>query len=68
MFNDTTRYVDDIITIDNPEFEKHIPDLYPTGLRLNKANTSELIEKVPRVIQGEKSRKDTANSGKLVSD
>ena len=26
MFNDTSRYLDDIFTIDNPEFEKHIPD------------------------------------------
>ena len=28
MFNDTSRYLDDIFTIDNPEFEKHIPDIY----------------------------------------
>ena len=28
-------------TIDNPEFEKHILDIYPTELRLNKANTSD---------------------------
>ena len=27
MFNDTSRYLDDIFTIDNPEFEKHIPDI-----------------------------------------
>ena len=39
MFNDTSRYLDDIFTIDNPEFEKHIPDIYPTELELNKANT-----------------------------
>ena len=41
MFNDTFRYLDDIFTIDNPEFEKHIPDIYPTELQLNKANTSD---------------------------
>ena len=29
MFNDTSRYLDDIFTIDNPEFEKYIPDIYP---------------------------------------
>ena len=29
MFNDTSRYLDDILTIDNPEFEKYIPDIYP---------------------------------------
>ena len=39
MFNDTSRYHDDIFTIDNPEFEKHIPDIYPAELQLNKANT-----------------------------
>ena len=41
MFNDTSRYLDDIFTIDNPEFEKHIPDIYPTELQLNKGNTSD---------------------------
>ena len=30
MFINTSRYLDDIFTIDNPEFEKHIPDIYPT--------------------------------------
>ena len=40
MFNDTSRYLDDIFTIDNPEFEKYIPDIYPAELQLNKANTS----------------------------
>ena len=39
MFNDTPRYLEDIFTIDNPEFEKHIPDIYPAELRVNKANT-----------------------------
>ena len=43
MFNDTrtSRYLDDIFTIDNYEFEKYIPDLYPAELQLNKANTSD---------------------------
>ena len=41
MFNDTFRYLDDIFTIDNPEFEKHIPDIYQTELQLNKAITSD---------------------------
>ena len=35
------RYLDDIFTIDNPEFEKHISDIYPAELQLNKANTSD---------------------------
>ena len=41
IFNDTSQYLDDIFIIDNPEFEKHIPDIYPTELQLNKANTSD---------------------------
>ena len=41
MFNDTSRYLDDIFTIDNPEFTKHIPKIYPTELQLNKENTSD---------------------------
>ena len=41
MFKDTSRYLDDIFTIDNPEFEKYIPDIYPAELQLNKANTSD---------------------------
>ena len=32
MFNDTSRYLADIFTIDNPEFEKYIPDIYPAEL------------------------------------
>ena len=41
MFNDTSRCLDAIFTIDNPEFEKHISHIYPTELKLNKANTSD---------------------------
>ena len=36
--NDTSRYLDDILTIDSPEFEQHISDIYPAELQLNKAN------------------------------
>ena len=39
MFNDT--YLDDIFTIESPDFEKYIPDIYPAELQLNKANTSD---------------------------
>ena len=35
MFNDTSRYLDDSFTIDNPEFKKHISDIYPADLQLN---------------------------------
>ena len=43
MLNDTSRYLGDIFTIDNPEFEKHISDIYPMELQLNKANTSDKL-------------------------
>ena len=36
-----SRYLDDIFTIDNPEFDKHVSDIYPMELQLNKANTSD---------------------------
>ena len=32
-----------IFTIDNPEFEKYIPDIYTAELQLNKANTSDKV-------------------------
>ena len=41
MFNDTSKNLDDIFTIYNPEFEKYISDIYPTEIQLNKANTSD---------------------------
>ena len=28
IFNDTIQYLDDILTIDNPEFENNISDIY----------------------------------------
>ena len=36
MINDTSRYLDDIFTIVNPEFEKYIPDIYQAELQLKK--------------------------------
>ena len=40
-FNDTSRYLDDIFTIDNPAFAEHIPDIYQREIQLNKVNTSD---------------------------
>ena len=37
MSNDIYRYLDDIVIIDYPEFEKYSPDIYPAELHLNKA-------------------------------
>ena len=31
-FNDTSRYLGDIFTIDIPEFAEHIPEIYPREL------------------------------------
>ena len=37
----TPDFLDDLFIIDNPIFEKHIPNIYPTELQLNKANISD---------------------------
>ena len=42
-FNDASQYLDDIFTIDNPEYAEHISDIYPRELQLNKANTSDKV-------------------------
>ena len=39
-FNYTSRYLDDICNLDNPFFEKYIPNIYPKELQLNKANNN----------------------------
>ena len=38
---DTSRHLDDIFTINNLEFEKFIPDIYPAERQLTKSNTSD---------------------------
>ena len=40
-FNSTSRYLDDLLNIDNPSFEGMVDQLYPPELQLNKANTSD---------------------------
>ena len=39
--NSTSRYLDDLLNIDNPYFEQMIGQLYPTEPQLNKANSSD---------------------------
>ena len=39
-FNLTSRYLDDLLNIDNPYFEGMVNQIYPPELQLNKANTS----------------------------
>ena len=40
-FNSTSRYLDDLLNIDNPYFEQMVCQKYPTELQLNKANYSD---------------------------
>ena len=40
-FNSTSRYLDDLLNIDNPYFEGMVDQMYPPKLQLNKANTSD---------------------------
>ena len=41
MFKPTSRYLDDLLNIDNPYFEGMVNQIYPSELQLNKANTSD---------------------------
>ena len=40
-FTSTSRYLDDLLNIDNPYFEGMVNQLYPPELQLNKANASD---------------------------
>ena len=40
-FHSTSRYLDDLLNIDNPYYEGMGNQIYPPGLQLNKANTSD---------------------------
>ena len=40
-FNSTSRYLDDLLNIDNTYFEQMVGQIYPTELQLNKANSSD---------------------------
>ena len=40
-FNSTSRYLDDLLNIDNPYFEQMVGQIYPTKLQLNKTNASD---------------------------
>ena len=39
-FNSTSRYLDDLLNIDNPYFEQMVSQIYHTELQLNKANST----------------------------
>ena len=38
-FNSSSRYLDDLLNIDNPYFEQMVGQIYPTELQFNKANS-----------------------------
>ena len=40
-FNSTSRYLDDLLNIDNIYFDQMVDRIYPTELQLNKANSSD---------------------------
>ena len=40
-FNTTSRYLDDILNINNVYFDDMVGQIYPSELQLNKANTSD---------------------------
>ena len=37
--NSTTRYLDDLLNINNPYFKRMVGQMYPAKLQLNKANS-----------------------------
>ena len=41
LFNTTSRYLDDLLNIDNPYFEGMVSQIYPPELKLNKSNISD---------------------------
>ena len=40
-FSSTSRYLDDLLNIDNPYFEQMVGQIYPTERQLKKANSSD---------------------------
>ena len=42
MINSTSKYLDDLLNIDNPYFEQMLGPIYPTVLQLNKANSFDI--------------------------
>ena len=44
-FNSTSRYLDDLLNIDNPYFEQMVSQIYLTELQIYKANSSDTESK-----------------------
>ena len=48
-FNTTSRYLDDILNINNVYFDNMVSQIYPSELKLNKANTSDNQSRIFRL-------------------
>ena len=48
-FNTTSRYLDDILNINNVYFDNMVSQIYPSELQLNKANTSDTKSRILRL-------------------
>ena len=40
-FNATSRYLDDLLNINNVYFDNRVSEIYPSELQLNKTNASD---------------------------
>ena len=40
-FNSTSRYLDDLLNMDNPYFEEMVKEIHPLEQQLNKANSTD---------------------------
>ena len=48
-FNTTSRYLDDILNINNIYFNNMVSQIYPSALQLNKANTFDTKSRIFRL-------------------
>ena len=44
VFNTTFRYLDDILDINNIYFDTMLSQIYPSELKLNKANKASILD------------------------
>ena len=42
LFNKTDRYIDDLLSLDNPKFKDFVGEIYPAELELKKTNESDM--------------------------
>ena len=50
-FNSSSRYLDDLLNIDNPYFKQMIGQIYPTELQLNKSKKDSIISQIPLILK-----------------